>query len=114
MTIFPSRPSPAVGIRRHGHANVGMELARENHSPGNRGEWKRAEGAVAACAELDIDSARDAPAAVAYGGALFDARRGLARVWRGAAPASRLDARRLCRVSGLRSELGDAASPRHH
>src|SRR5262245_63546680 len=99
----------AVGIRSHGHANIGMELARKNHSLGRRRERNRAEGAAAAGAELDLEQARDAPAAGASGAALFDAVGGLARIWRGRAPATRLDARRLRRVPGFSPDLGDRA-----
>src|SRR5229473_8700607 len=95
-----------VGIISHGHANAGMELARGNHSLGRRRERNRAEGAAAAGAELDLEPARDAPAAAAFGAALFDARRRLAGIRRGAAPATRLDARGLCRLPGLCSDVG--------
>src|SRR5262245_25109003 len=96
LTADGSIPTAVVGIRSHGHANTGMELAWANHSPGRRRERNRAKGAAAAGAELDLDKARDASAAGAVGTALFDARRGLARIWRCGAPASRLDARTLC------------------
>src|SRR5215472_4589472 len=66
------------GVEGHGHADPGLELARKNHSPGRRRERNRAEGAAAAGAELDLEQARDAPIAEAFGAALFDARRGLA------------------------------------
>src|SRR5262249_60388914 len=100
-----SRSSAATGLRafahptrlggeRHGHADAGLELARKNHSPGRGRERNRAEGAATASAELALGQARDAPAAGAFGAALFDARRGLARIWRCGAPASRLDPRR--------------------
>src|SRR5262249_11540257 len=80
----------------HGHADAGLELARKNQSPGRRRERNRAAGAAAAGAELDLEQARDASAAGAFGAAVFDACCGLARIWRRSAPASRLDARRLC------------------
>src|SRR5215467_9672240 len=96
----------AVGIRGHGHANAGVELARANHSLGRRRERNRAEGAAAAGAELDLDAARDASAAGALGATLFDAVGGLARIWRGRAPASRLDARHLRRVPGFSPDVG--------
>src|SRR5262249_24266072 len=102
------------GVESHGHADTGLELARANHSPGRRRERNRAEGAAAAGAELDLDETRDASAAGASGAALFDTRRGLARLWRGSAPASRLDARGLCRLPGFSSDIGGGASPRHH
>src|SRR5262245_63568459 len=76
----------------HGHADAGLELARANHSPGRRRERNRAEGAAAAGAELNLEPARDASVAGASSAALFDARRGLARIRRCGAPASRLDA----------------------
>src|SRR5262245_43996879 len=98
----------------HGYADAGLELARANHSPGRRRERNRPEGAAAAGAELDLEPARDASAAGASGAALFDARRGLARIWRCGAPASRLDARGLCRLPGFSSDIGGGASPRHH
>src|SRR5262249_35765882 len=89
------------GSERHGHADAGLELARAKHSPGRRRARNRAEGAAAAGAELDLDQARDASAAGALGAALFDARRGLARIRRCGALASRLDARRLRRIPGF-------------
>src|SRR5262252_8380826 len=98
----------------YGHADAGMELAREDHSLGRRRERNRAEGAAVAGAELDLEQARDAPAAGAFGAALFDAIRGLARIWRCGAPASRLDARGLCRLPGFSSDVRDRASLRHH
>src|SRR5262245_49004475 len=98
--------------KNHGHADTGLELARADHSLGRRLERNRAEGAAAAGAELDLDKARAASAAGASGAALFDARRGLARIRRGSAPASRLDARRLCRLPCFSSDLGDGTSPR--
>src|SRR5215813_1314961 len=74
-------------IRGHGHANTGLDLARADHSLGRRRDRNRAEGAAAAGAELDLDKARDAPAAGAFGAALFDLRRVPARIWWcGAAP----------------------------
>src|SRR5262249_12990150 len=89
----------------YGHADTGMELARENHSPGRRRERSRAEGAAVAGVELDLEQARDAPAAGALGAALFDAIRGLAWFRRCGAPASRLDPRRLRRLFGFSSDL---------
>src|ERR1700747_1989441 len=103
-----------IDIISHGHANAGMELARQNHSPGRRRERNRAEGAAAAGAELDLEPARDASAPAAFGAALFDARRGLAGIRRGAAPATRLDARRLRRLPGFSPDLGDRPTPRGH
>src|SRR5262249_50772749 len=100
------------GGERHGYANTGLELARANHSPGRRRERNRAEGAAAAGAELDLEQTRDACAAGAPGAALFDARRGLARIWRGGAPATRLDARRLRRLPGFSPHVRHRASPR--
>src|SRR5262249_3695632 len=85
----------------YGHAGTGMELARNTHSPGRRRERNRADGAAAAGPELDLEPARDAPAAGAAGAAVLDAIRRLARIWRRSAPASRLDARRLCRFPGF-------------
>src|SRR5262249_54712420 len=64
--------------KSHGHAHVGMELARQDHSPGLRCERKRAQRAAAAGAEFDLEPARDASAAGAFGPALFDACSGLA------------------------------------
>src|SRR5258706_5218017 len=103
-----------IDIMSHGHANAGMELARGNHSLGRRRERNRAEGAAAAGAELDLEPARDASAAGALGATLFDAVGGLARIWRGRAPATRLDARHLRRLPGFSPDVGDRASPRHH
>src|SRR5262245_23072639 len=94
----------------HGHASTGMELARADHSLGRQRERNRSEGAAAAGAELDLEQARDASAAGAAGAALFDAIRGLARIWRRSAPASRLDARDLRRLPGFSSDLRDGAS----
>src|SRR5262245_60380415 len=74
-------PGNDDGIRSHGHADTGLELAREDHLLGHRLERNRPEGAAAAGAELDLEPARDASAAGASGAALFDARRGLARIW---------------------------------
>src|SRR5690349_7459381 len=91
-----------------------MELARGDHSLGHRREWSWAEGAAAAGAELDLEQARDAPAAGAFGAALFDAIRGLAWIWRCGATASRWDPRRLCRLFGLSSDVRDAASLCHY
>src|SRR5262245_17457097 len=103
-----------LGVEGHGHADAGLELARENDSLGRRCGRNRAEGAAAAGAELDLEQAGDAPAAGAVGAALFDARRGLAWIWRCGAPASRLDARRLCRLFSLSSDVRDRKSLRDH
>src|ERR1700757_1348155 len=46
-------PSPAADIRHHGHANIGLELARKGYSLGCRRARERAEGAAAAGAKLD-------------------------------------------------------------
>src|SRR5262249_61282474 len=98
----------------YGDADTGMELARKNGPLGRRRERTRGEGAAAAGAELDLEQARDAPAAGAVGAALFDAIRGLAWIWRGRAPATRLDARRLCRLFSLSSDVRDRKSLRDH
>src|SRR5262249_61652562 len=66
----------------------------------------------AAAAELEPERTRDAGAAGAPGAALFDARRGLARIWRGGAPATPLDARRLPRLPGFSPPVRHRASPR--
>src|SRR5215831_8557308 len=113
VPIKSARRTAAFG-ESYGHADTGLELAREAHSLGRRLERSRAEGAAAAGAELDLEQARDAPAAGALGAALFDAIRGLAWFRRGGAPATRLDARRLCRLPGFSSHLRDRASLRGH
>src|SRR5262245_26079621 len=91
-----------------------MELARENYPLGLRCERERTERAAAAGAELDLEPARDAPAAGAFGAALFDARCRLARIWRSAAPANGLGAASLRRLPGICSVVRDGRAPRHH
>src|SRR5260221_11913529 len=91
-----------------------MELARENDSLGRRCVRERAGRAAAAGAELDLEPARNAAAAGAFGAALFDACRGLARIWRKRAPPLRLGARGLRRLSGIHPVIRRGASPRHH
>src|SRR5262249_1921990 len=113
VPIKSARRTAAFG-ESYGHADTGMELAREDHSLGHRLGRNRAEAAAAARAELDLEQARDAPAAGGVGAALFDARRGLAWIWRCGAPASRLDARRLCRLFSLSSDVRDRKSLRDH
>src|SRR5215471_849173 len=113
VPIKSARRTAAFG-ESYGHADTRMELARQDHSLARRLERSRAEGAAVAGVELDLDPSRDAPAAGAFGAALFDAIRGLAWIWRCGAPASRLDARGLCRLPGFSSDVRDRASLRHH
>src|SRR5262249_57697194 len=93
------------GIRGDGDADAGMELARRDHSRGRRCARERAAGAASAGAEFDLEQARDAPVAGAFGAALCDACRRLARIWRCDAPANGLDAGRLQRLSELCADL---------